>query len=142
MSRSRLSKGRVLLPAVFLLAAQMLFLIFPLHNAEGAMWVPVARSNGGNDLHYIDSDNIQWRSEHIVSAPSKVEKELPEVFGPAYLKRMTGVEEWHCTEKKSRSLSLTMHFTDGTRLSDHPPTNWNTIIPKTVEEAIWKFLCK
>lgn len=134
--------GKLLLTAVFMLLTQLFFTGASHRVAHGAMWVLVTRSNGGNDFHYVDHENVQWRSRHVVSAASKIEKEMPEAYGTRFLKRMTGVEEWHCSEKKSRSLSLTMHFTDGTRLSDYPPTEWNTIMPQTVEEAIWEFLCK
>ncbi|HSB51107.1 MAG TPA: surface-adhesin E family protein [Dissulfurispiraceae bacterium] len=124
------------------IAAVMLCIALWSSVAESSAWVMVTRSNGGNDIHFVDRESVRHTSKNIVSATSKIEKEVPERYDTRHLKRLVGREEWDCQEKMGRSLSLTMYFTDGTRATEDAPTGWNTIVQGTVEATIWDFLCR
>lgn len=59
---------------------------------------------------------------------------------------LSHIKAWHevdCVEKKQRVLSLTFYDKEGKVIWDYGKTGeWNSIIPESIAESLYKEVCK
>lgn len=116
----------------------------------GADWKPIGVDDQGSAWEiYVASisrqpDNIVrvWvrRTQSKESVTGRVKK-----IGEEYkdLSYSINLEEYHCTEKKRRILSLTQYSSGGgIILSDDSLGEWSFIVPGSIGDAVFKEVCK
>jgi hypothetical protein len=120
-------------------------------NAEvwGEAWKYIEETYSAG--YFYDADRIR-RSEDIVTVWIKVlytEKGvnyMVSLFGKKYrtLSRAMFLFEYHCGDKKKRILPIVCYSKDGKVIisADDQNPNWNFISPDSVDEALYKILCK
>lgn len=122
-----------------------------LGNAEvwGADWKPY----GSNEqyYYYYDTQSITYPSKNVVRVWGKMDFTEKGVLnwvgelGKRYenLSHVIFLMEINCAEKKSRSLSDSSYDNKGdVIISSHSPSEWRFIIPETMNENLYKEICK
>ncbi len=105
--------------------------------AVAADWVWVAETTAGH-RHFIDVSRIMRISPNIVRWWEKVEyKNHPENWSSD----ITLVEA-ECSERKSRNLSINVYYLNGNNESTSQPSNWKYVVPDTVRETKFDFVCR
>jgi hypothetical protein len=116
----------------------------------GADWKLLGRDVAGNVLE-IDVTNISREPNNIVRVWVKLTRSQESVtgwvnkFGEQYkdLSYSIDLEEYHCTEKKRRILSLTQYSLGGGIIfSDNSPGEWSFVIPDSAADAVFEEVCK
>lgn len=124
------------------LANKLFNMIDPQTTAEGAGWELIAESSNGNRT-YIYKASAKKVSKNVVRAWLKFVYHKPKEINSKQAKYYLSYEEWDCIEEKYRILEYSFYFTDGNNETKvKQDAKWSFIRPDTVEEAIFKYLCK
>ncbi len=116
----------------------------------GVGWKFIGQDVKGSVLE-IDVASISRQPNNIVRVLVKHTRSKESVtdwvnkFGEQYkdFSHSIDLEEYHCTEKKRRILSLTQYSLDGGIIfSDNSPGDWNFIIPDSMADAVFEEVCK
>ena len=103
---------------------------------------------------YYDAQSITHPSKNIVRVWVKwnyTEKGVINTmgmmgkFGKKFenLSHLINLEEVDCVEKKSRNLSFTYYNKEGNSIvSSDEPSEWNLIVPDSVDEDLYEEICK
>jgi hypothetical protein len=123
--------------------------IFGYTEAWGEDWKYIEEAYAGK--YFYDADSIR-PSEDIVRVWVKViytEKGvnyMVSLLGGKYrtLSYAVFLFEYHCGDKKKRVLPIGCYSKDGKVLisTDDQNFNWNLICPDSIDEALYKILCK
>ena len=124
--------------------------IFNYAEGWGEDWKLYSSSDYGEN--YYDVESITHPSENIVRVWMKwvfTEKYLIDLVrqeGEEYnaLESEIVLYEYHCAEKKIRSLSMVVYSKDGGVFlkEDHQGLNWDLIVPESNGEILYKAVCK
>ena len=116
----------------------------------GADWKLIGR-DVQDSVCEIDVASISRQPNNIVGVWVKLTRSKKSVtnwvktFGEQYkdFSHSIDLEEYHCTEKKRRILSLTQYsLGGGTIFSDNSPGEWSFIIPDSMADAVFEEVCK
>jgi len=116
----------------------------------GADWKFLGRDTKGSLLE-IDVASISHQPNNIVRVLVKHTRSKESVtdwvkkFGEQYkdFSYSVDLEEYGCTERKRRILSLTQYSSDGEIIfSDNSPGEWILIIPDSMADAVFEEVCK
>ena len=116
----------------------------------GADWKLIGQDVEGSVLE-IDVASISRQPNNIVRVLVKQTRSKESVtgwvnkFGEEYkdFSHSIDLEEYHCTEKKRRILSLTQYSLGGGIIfSDNSPGEWSFIIPDSTADAVFEEVCK
>jgi len=119
----------------------LLFFIIPA-LAEGADWVLIAEGKKGTTL-FVDKENIIHISKDVVRAWVNYVKSEPVKFESKYIKEVLKYEEWHCTEKKHKTLIAIHYYTDKTcAIAEGQDEGWSYVSPNSLGSAVFEYLCK
>jgi len=124
-------------------------LIFAYAEVWGQAWKYIEETYSGG--YFYDADRIR-RSEDIVTVWMKV---LYTEKGVNYMVSLLGKKyktlsyaiflfEYHCRDKKKRIVPIVCYSKDGKVIisDDDQNPNWNSISPDSIDEALYKILCK
>jgi hypothetical protein len=126
---------------IILLLISVSFLIPTI--AEGADWVSIGKTGDNTMEVFVDKESIKYVSKNIVRAWNKLVLLKPNEFHGKFVKKHFSFMEWDCNEIKKRSLQTSIYYSDGTSETEsRSQTNWQYITPDTVEDSIFKYLCK
>ena len=116
----------------------------------GADWKPIGIDAHGS-VWEIDVASISRQPNNIVRVLVKHTRSKESVtdwvkeFGVEYknFSYSIDLEEYHCTEKKRRILSLAQYSLGGGIIfSDNSPGEWSFIIPNSMADVVFKEVCK
>ena len=116
----------------------------------GVDWKFIGQDVKGSVLE-IDVASISRQPNNMVRVLVKHTRSKESVtdwvrkFGEQYkdFSHSVDLEEYNCTEKKRRILSLTQYSLDGEVIfSDNSPGEWSLIIPDSTADAILEEVCK
>ena len=125
-------------------------IIFCYAESWGADWKFIGQDVVGSVLE-IDVASISRQPNNIVRVLVKHTRSKESVtdwvkkFGEQYkdFSHSIDLEEYHCTEKKRRILSLTQYSLGGGIIfSDNSPGEWSFIIPNSMADVVFKEVCK
>ena len=117
---------------------------------RGVNWKLIGQDVKGSVLE-IDVASISRQPNNIVRVLVKHARSKESVsdwvsnFGEQYkdFSHSIDLEEYHCTEKKRRMLSLTQYSLDGGIIfSDNSPGEWRFTIPDSTADAVFEAVCK
>jgi len=115
-----------------------------------ADWKFIVKDVQGNVLE-IDAASISRQPDNIVRLWVKITNSKERITdwikksGEEYKDFSTqmSLEEYHCTEKKRRVLSMTFYSSDGgIILSSNSIREWRFIIPDSIGDAVFEEVCK
>lgn len=116
----------------------------------GADWKFIAKDVQGN-VFEIDTASISRQPNNIVTVlvkttySKKGKNEVLKNYGKVFkdLSYCTGLNEYHCTEKKNRTLGTNWYSLDGRMmLSVKSTPEWEFVIPDSMGGLIFKEVCK
>jgi hypothetical protein len=105
----------------------------------------------GQILRYYDTESITRPSKNIARVWVRLEYtdkgviELVKKFGKHYenFKVIIALNEMNCSDKKIRNLSITHYSNEGkVILKASRKSEWEYIVPQSVAENLYKFVCK
>lgn len=112
--------------------------------AEGADWVLITLSNGGDEI-YIDEESIKHNSKNTIKVWEKHVPEGSTFEKPFNSKKVTQLlicREYDCDQGRKRKLQSNFYFEDGSKQEFQSPDEWSYVIPDSVADEIIKYLCK
>jgi len=135
-----------------IVSAAIGFAIFGCAEGWGADWKLFAET----DLYecFYDANDTAPSSGNIVDVWTKLEYTKKGIngivakFGKHYADLSYSLELWeiNCTEKKNRILSITEYSTEGKILyadsAEEKPPAWKIITRQSVDESLYKTVCK
>ena len=116
----------------------------------GADWKLIAKDGQGN-VWEIDVASISFQPNNIVTVlfktnySKKGRNEVVKIFGNIFkdLYYCTRLNEYHCTEKKNRTLGINWYSSDGGLIYSVKSTpEWEFVIPDSMGENCLKAVCK
>jgi hypothetical protein len=107
-----------------------------------AEWIDV----GGNDYSTIFADPATIRKvDNSVKMLSLYDTDIAQVVGGISFMSSKSLDEYDCKEKQSRTLAFYWYsgnMGEGNILYSNTDANkWNTVMPKSISEALWKIAC-
>jgi hypothetical protein len=119
-----------------LIGGALILVLFALSGAEGADWVRIGKTK--KVVIYVDKQSITRPSKNTVRAWTNIEMRAP--TDP--LKNAVSYDEYNCRRKRSRNLTINYYYKDGTNGTRSEEQPWHGIVPGTVDEGIFNYLCK
>ena len=122
----------------------LFFLFFVAAITEGADWVLITSSDGGDKI-YVDEESIRRNSSNTIKV---WEKHVPEgstfekPFNSKKVTRLLIYREYDCDQGRKRRLQIHFYFEDGTNQNYPGLHEWSYIVPGTVAEEIIQYVCK
>jgi len=126
---------------LFILASLYLF---DCSIGEAADWKFVGKSGDGNRSVFIDKESIRPISGNLIKAAVKLEYNRGKGVGGFRHKKIVshaiGDEEFDCRERRTKTLQVTVHFTDGDT-ANGDTISWKFVIPQSILETIYDYVC-
>jgi Bacterial SH3 domain len=122
------------LPISRMLILISLFLFFSISLKAQTGWTLADVSGADSSIHLLDMETMKTKSLGIISGWHKVVYD-----NNSYT---IALNDWNCTEKKSRLIQVTNYTQYGNVISSNSiPSPWKYIIPDSVEEGIFRMVC-
>ena len=126
-----------------LILALILFLIPTI--AEGADLAYTGKAQG--NVQYIDKESIRNTSKNTFRAWTKLDLGTPKLWESSggsskLIEQILAYQEFDCAEWKVRNIKLIHYYTDGSHDKFEGFNIWNYVIPDTLVDTVFQYLCK
>ncbi|WP_425304584.1 surface-adhesin E family protein [Sandarakinorhabdus limnophila] len=107
-------------------------------DAGQSRWTKFAEADDDSAIYYVDDSRIVFISQAIVQWWEKAEYKTH----PNNWDHDISLYEANCSEGKTRAISINVYFTNGEKASTANPGPWRYVVPETVMEGKFNYVCR